>query len=188
MLSCEVLIFWYKTDKLERRYWTDHGTEKHHLYFQGQFTWFKLDIPVAAEKRRSSWNCSIWYMNPFPSSPMRWLCGTRTSSKNISAVSELCIPNLDIFRVRCTPAHVSGRRMTKESHQQSSLINLFINCSVGHWCNYKLSGLKTGSTSHVITTTLLACIGCLLEWVCGHHTCMHARMHSCMHTHTYLTY
>lgn len=61
------------------------------------------DLPVATPHSRSSWNCNIWYVKPFPSSPMRFLLGTLTSSKKIWAVSDDLMPSLSIFLVTWMP-------------------------------------------------------------------------------------
>lgn len=61
------------------------------------------DLPVATPHSRSSWNCNIWYVKPFPSSPMRFLQGTLTSSKKIWAVSDDLIPSLSIFLATWMP-------------------------------------------------------------------------------------
>lgn len=63
----------------------------------------KDDLPVATPHSRSSWNCNIWYVKPFPSSPMRFLQGTLTSSKKIWAVSDDLIPSLSIFLATWMP-------------------------------------------------------------------------------------
>ena len=67
-----------------------------------------LDLPAAPANNLSSWNCPIWYMKPLPSSPMRYDTGTRTSSKYISAVSELCMPILEIRRASLIPERDTG--------------------------------------------------------------------------------
>ena len=51
-------------------------------------------MALAAPHRRSSWNCIICIMKPMPSWPIRLRRGTRTSSKNTWAVSELRMPSL----------------------------------------------------------------------------------------------
>lgn len=65
--------------------------------------WMNDDLPVATPHSRSSWNCNIWYVKPFPSSPMRFLQGTLTSSKKIWAVSDDLIPSLSIFLATWMP-------------------------------------------------------------------------------------
>lgn len=75
------------------------------------------DLPVATPHSRSSWNCNIWYVKPIPSSPMRFLQGTLTSSKKIWAVSDDLMPSLSIFLAMWIP---------EEKH-----INLEFNNKVG---------------------------------------------------------
>ena len=68
-------------------------------------------IPEAPAKTLSSTNWNIWYGNPIPSWPIRYDCGTFTSSKNSSAVSDECIPSLLIFLALWTPGRLRGTQI-----------------------------------------------------------------------------
>lgn len=73
------------------------------------------DLLLVAAHRRSSWNCNIWYVKPIPSSPMRYLLGTLTSSKNICAVSDDLVPILSIFLATWTPKNKCSSRKLPET-------------------------------------------------------------------------